>query len=107
VDTGILSQNSDLRLKKNIIPLSNTIKSLQQLNGYTYNWKDEKRDSTQQIGLIAQEVQKVYPQLVKQNADENLSLNYIGLVPVLLEGIKEQQKEIEELKQAVKKLQNK
>jgi Chaperone of endosialidase/Head domain of trimeric autotransporter adhesin len=104
---GSLIQASDARLKKNITPLSGTLSSLQQLNGYTYNWKDEKRDSTLQIGLIAQEVQKIYPQLVKQKADGELSLNYIGLIPVLLEGMKEQQKEIEELKQEMKKLQNK
>lgn len=101
---GPLIQNSDARLKKNIVPLSHALTSIDQLNGYTYNWKDEQRDSTMQIGLIAQELQKVYPQLVKQNSKGDLSVNYIGLIPVLVEGIKQQQREIEELKLEVKKL---
>jgi hypothetical protein len=95
---GALTQNSDARLKKNITPLSNPLGSIQQLNGYTYNWKDESRDSAQQIGLIAQELQKVYPQLVRANSKGELSVNYIGLIPVLLESIKELKKEIDELK---------
>lgn len=95
---GSLFQNSDMNLKKNITPLSNSLSLIQQLHGYTYSWKDEKRDNAQQIGLLAQELQKVYPELVKENADGNLSVNYIGLIPVLLESIKELKKEIEELK---------
>jgi len=101
---GYLTQASDARLKKNIVPLSNSLASIQQLNGYTYKWKDEKRDSTMQIGLLAQEVQKVYPQLVKESGHGDLSVNYIGLIPVLLEGLKEQQKQIEDLKQEIKKM---
>jgi glutathione S-transferase len=80
--------------------------SLQQLNGYTYHWKEQDRDQDQQIGLLAQEVQKVYPQLVKQTSEGYLSINYNGMIPVLLEALKEQceilkeqQKQIDELKQ--------
>jgi len=103
---GPLIQNSDVRLKKNITRLTNPLAAIKQLNGYAYNWKDESRDSAQQLGLIAQELQKVYPQLVKENSKGELSVNYISLIPVLLEGMKEQQKQIEELKLAVKKLMN-
>ena len=102
---GTLTQNSDATLKKNIRPLSNTLNSLQQLNGYTYNWKDNS-NTDEQIGLLAQELQKVYPQLVKEH-DGKLSVNYIGMVPVLLQAIKEQQAEIDELKKLVKQLINK
>ena len=56
-------------------------------------------DTEEQIGLLAQEVQKNYAQLAKQNDKGELSVNYSGLVPVLLEGIKEQQKQMETLKQ--------
>ncbi len=101
---GWLSQTSDARLKKNITPLSNSLASIGLLNGYLYNWRDELRDTSQQIGLLAQEVQKVYPQLVTEKSNGELSLNYIGLIPVLLEGIKEQQKQIEELRTEIKKL---
>jgi len=95
---GALYQNSDAGLKKNISALSNTLVSIQRINGYAYTWKDENRDADQQIGLIAQELQKVYPQLVKQKSDGELSVNYIGLIPVLIECIKELKKEVDELK---------
>jgi Chaperone of endosialidase/Head domain of trimeric autotransporter adhesin len=106
---GTLQQNSDATLKKNIRPLTHTLNNLQLLNGYTYNWKDNNNPD-EQIGLLAQEIQKVYPQLVKEN-NGKLSVNYSGMVPVLLEAIKElnnqnskQQQQIEELKQLVKQL---
>lgn len=92
---GSLSQNSDQRLKKNITPLSNPLPALLQLNGYAYNWKNDSLDQHQQIGVLAQEVQIVYPQLVTGNGDNELNVNYIGLIPVLIEGIKEQQRQIE------------
>jgi hypothetical protein len=98
---GTLTQASDARLKKNIQPLSSTLKNFNQLNGYTYNWINEQKDNEQQIGLLAQEVQKIYPQLVKQNDKGELSVNYTGLVPVLIEAIKDQQKQIDELKKAI------
>lgn len=94
---GVLTQNSDATLKKNIHRLTNPLQLITQLSGYTYNWKDEQLDNTEQIGLLAQEIQKVYPQLVKEN-NGKLSVNYSGMVPVLLEAIKEQQQQIEELK---------
>ena len=104
---GSLTQNSDARLKKNIVPLCNSLHSLLELNGYTYNWIDTQSDSTKQIGLIAQEVQKLYPQLVKENDKGVLSVNYTGLIPVLLEGMKEQQQQIEDLKKLVLQLAEK
>ncbi len=102
---GTLAQNSDATLKKNIRPLENTLSNLHQLNGYAYNWKDNSNPD-EQIGLLAQELQKVYPQLVKEH-DGKLSVNYSGMVPVLLQAIKEQQAEIDELKKLVQQLLNK
>jgi hypothetical protein len=96
---GSLIQASDARLKKNITHLTGVLSSIQRLNGYTYYWNDENKDKEQQIGLLAQEIQKEFPQLVTQTADGSLSVNYIGLIPVLLEGLKEQQRQINELKQ--------
>jgi hypothetical protein len=59
-----------------------------------------------QIGIMAQEVKEVFPQLVKQDEKtQQLSVNYVALIPVLIESIKEQQKQIEELKVLVNQLQ--
>jgi hypothetical protein len=85
---GTLVQASDARLKTNMHHIGNPLQQLQQLNGYTYYWKDNKNPD-EQIGLLAQEIQKVYPQLVKENDKGTLSVNYMGMVPVLLEAIKE------------------
>ncbi|MBL0055224.1 MAG: tail fiber domain-containing protein [Chitinophagaceae bacterium] len=104
---GTLTQASDARLKENIQPLNPALENLLQLSGYSYDWIGENKDKEKQIGLLAQEVQKVYPQLVKQNDRGELSVNYTGLIPVLLEGMKEQQKEINELKEAIRLLMQK
>jgi trimeric autotransporter adhesin len=94
---GTLAQSSDIRLKKNIAPLSLSLEKLTQLNGYTYNWISKDKDPNQQIGLIAQEVQKLYPQLITEikgeNGETTLAVNYTGLIPVMIESIKEQQKQ--------------
>ncbi|HMP21845.1 MAG TPA: tail fiber domain-containing protein [Ferruginibacter sp.] len=98
---GALTQNSDVRLKKNITPLSHTLGAIQQIKGYTYQWKDPTSPD-EQIGLLAQELQKVYPQLVKENANGDLSVNYNGMIPVLLEAIKELQQKVAELEKKIK-----
>lgn len=98
---GSLTQNSDIRLKKNIKPLSNTLNAIQQLKGYSYQWKDPSNPD-EQIGLLAQEIQKVYPQLVKENVNGDLSVNYNGMIPILLEAIKELQQKVTELENKLK-----
>ncbi|HCY90135.1 MAG TPA: hypothetical protein DHV17_07740 [Chitinophagaceae bacterium] len=98
---GTLTQNSDIRLKKNIKPLTHTLAAIQQLKGYSYHWKDPNNPD-EQIGLLAQELQKVYPQLVKENNNGDLSVNYSGLIPVLLEAIKELHQKVAELESKLK-----
>jgi trimeric autotransporter adhesin len=107
---GTLTQLSDTRLKKNIQPLQNVLSNISQLNGYSYYWKDDTKDTQQQIGVLAQEIKKIYPQLVKQDEKGTLSVNYSGLTPILLESIKElnkkvdaQQLQINELKLLIEK----
>ena len=99
--SGTLTQYSDARLKTNIVPIGASLEKLMQLNGYSFNWISQNKDQRQQIGLLAQEVQKLFPQLateIKGDNDENiLGINYIGLIPVLIESIKEQQKQIDAL----------
>jgi Chaperone of endosialidase len=102
---GSLIQNSDARLKTNIIPLNNTLSIINKLSGYKYYWKDAHRDSTEQIGLLAQEIQQVLPQLVKTDDNGILSVNYSGMVPVLLQAIKEQNAKMEQQQAMIEKQQ--
>lgn len=67
---------------------------------------DPLRYTRKRIGFLAQELQAYYPELVREDGDGMLSINYTGLIPVIVEAIKEQDKIINELKQEVKSLQS-
>ena len=99
--SGELTINSDARLKSNIISLGSTLAKLLMIDGKSYTMKSN--ESKSKIGLLAQDVQKVFPELVKttNNKDKTLSVNYQGLIPVLINAIKEQQKQIKELKKLI------
>jgi len=99
--SGELTINSDARLKSNIISLGSTLAKLLMIDGKSYTMKSN--ESKSKIGLLAQDVQKVFPELVKttNNEDKTLSVNYQGLIPVLINAIKEQQKQIKELKKLI------
>ena len=101
--SGDLTINSDMRLKSNIISLSGALAKLLEIDGKTYTMKSNEKDA--KIGLLAQDVQKVLPELVKESDDKQgtLSVNYQGLIPVLINAIKEQQEQIDELKQLLNK----
>jgi len=100
--------SSDKRLKTNIINIQNPIDKIKKLNGISFEWKDrevnEKVMNKTNLGVIAQEVQKVLPEIVKERDDGYLAIKYEQLVPVLIEGIKEQQKQIDELKKKLEEL---
>ena len=72
------------------------------IDGKSYTLKSN--ESVEKIGLLAQEVQKVFPELVKQSGDQEgtLSVNYQGMIAILINAIKEQQKEIDEIKNKLK-----
>jgi len=91
---------SDIRLKENIKPIESALDKVSKLQGVTFNWKksDSILDIKEDIGFIAQDVQKVLPELVKENKDGILSMRHQGIAPILLEAIKELKAEIEELK---------
>lgn len=101
--SGDLTVNSDMRLKANIMSLGSTVAKLMQIDGKSYVMK--KNTEEQKIGLLAQDVQAVFPELVKEanNEQGTLSVNYQGLIPVLINAIKEQQAEIDALKKLIKK----
>ena len=104
------SNMSDIRLKKNIQPLVGSLEKIKQLQGVSFDWKDETKGSS--IGFVAQDFEKVIPELIKETPDINnpeqinKSINYGNVVGLLVEAIKEQQKEIEELKQHSHKPRN-
>jgi hypothetical protein len=86
---------SDINLKTNIKKIVSPLEMLSNLNGYTFNWKKDGKAST---GVMAQEVEKVLPSAVSENNDGDKRVNYNELVGVLIEAVKEQQIQIDALK---------
>ncbi|MHC1703135.1 MAG: tail fiber domain-containing protein [Tenuifilaceae bacterium] len=121
--TGSLTSTSDEKLKKNIQPVLGALKKILSLNGVTYEWKSEdelasllrarhidSKNETKDIpafnfsngvqyGIIAQDLEKIIPELVQTDPDGLKSVDYIKLIPVLIEAIKEQQKQYQLLKE--------
>jgi hypothetical protein len=91
------SSTSDMRLKTNVKTLTNVLDNLSDLRGVTFNWKEGNQD--EQIGFIAQEIEKVYPQVISKNENDHLEVRYTELIPVLLQAIKELKAENDLLKQ--------
>ena len=103
----IAFQSSDKRLKTNIQKIKKPLEKILKLNGMSFEWKrdiNEKVENKTNIGIIAQEVEKVLPEIVKKRDDGYLAVKYEQLVPVLIEGIKEQQEQIDELKKKLEDL---
>ncbi len=86
---GTLTQSSDRRLKRDFAPLASSLEKFSHLNGYHYYWKDKDRDQSLQTGLVAQDVEALFPELVKTDDKGFKSLNYTGLIPHLIESVKE------------------
>mgnify|MGYP003321504555 FL=1 len=101
--SGELTINSDMRLKSNITSLSGALAKLLEIDGKSYTMKSNDKEA--KIGLLAQDVEKVLPELVKEADDKQgtLSVNYQGLIPVLINAIKEQQEQLKEIKENVRK----
>ena len=93
--------SSDERLKDNIELISNPIERVQALKGVTWNWNDnadELQQSLPNVGVIAQDVEKVLPQLVTNRDNGYKGVDYAKLTGLLIEAVKDQQKQIDELK---------
>lgn len=102
--TGNLSYQSDIRLKENITPLSGAIEKVSSLKGIYFNFKGKSSDN-REIGVIAQDVEKVLPELVSTNEQGYKSVDYTKLTPVLIEAVKELKAENELLKQRLDALE--
>ena len=114
---GSLTQNSsDIRLKENIQPITNSLEKVKSLSGFTYNWNKTAQDlgfkggghDELQVGLSAQDVEKIQPEVVKPAPVDNSykTIQYEKLVPLLVEAIKEQQEQIETLQNEVNALKS-
>ena len=89
--SGDVVISSDARLKSNIESLGSTLPKLLQIDGKSYEMKGK-----QKIGVLAQEIQEVFPELVTKDDNEMLAVNYQGLVPVLINALKEQDAKMKE-----------
>ena len=92
-----INSTSDVRLKENIHSIDNALDKVMQINGVEFDWKETKEPS---VGVIAQDIEEIIPEVVKISGDIK-TVNYNGLVGVLIEAIKEQQKQIQELKKQI------
>jgi len=85
--TGDIHVSSDARLKANIVSLGSTLAKLLLIDGKTFTMK---KNGKQKIGVLAQNIQEVFPELVSKDDNKMLAVNYQGLVPVLINALKEQ-----------------
>ncbi|MGB2046245.1 MAG: tail fiber domain-containing protein, partial [Porticoccaceae bacterium] len=104
IQGGTINTPSDINLKKDIVKIDDALDKLHQLNGYNFTFKATDKKSS---GVIAQEVQKVMPQLVHEGADEGtLTVEYGNMVGLLIEAIKEQQTQIDDLKAEIQSMKS-
>jgi hypothetical protein len=100
--------SSDIRFKENITPIENPIQKIRQISGNTYDWKEENKIEHgyegNDVGVIAQEIEAVLPQLVQTRDNGYKAVKYDKLVALLIEGIKEQQIQIDNLTLQVEEL---
>jgi len=101
ISAGRILSPSDIRLKENVSEIKDALEKILKLQGVNFYWKGSGEKS---IGLIAQEVEKIFPEVINTDNSGMKSIDYGRLTAVLIEGIKEQQKEIDSLKQEVEKL---
>jgi len=113
---GDLNSTSDIRYKKNIEPIDNALEKVQSLKGVTFDWDNDAFPETEHTkkpefteratGVIAQDVEKVLPEAVRENSDGFKNVAYGNMVGLLIEAIKEQQTQIDELKAEVAELKS-
>jgi hypothetical protein len=104
IDRADRLPKSDKKLKTNIAPIKNALNKVLQLNGVEFDFisgNDTGYLGVHQIGLIAQDVNKIIPEVVSKNNDGTLGLSYQHLVALLIEAMKEQQEQINDLKRRI------
>lgn len=86
--SGTLNQSSDERLKKDVRTLDDALAKTTKLRGVSYTWKTDVNSEQPQIGVIAQEVEKIYPEFVHTDEEGMKSVNYAQMTAVLIEAVK-------------------
>ncbi|HEQ98293.1 MAG TPA: tail fiber domain-containing protein [candidate division Zixibacteria bacterium] len=109
--TGAITELSSLKYKTNINQMSDALQKVKDLRGVNFSWRaadypEMKFPESQQVGLIAEEVEKIVPELVHSDDNGEMSVDYSKLTAVLIEAIKEQQQQIEVLSKRVEELEN-
>lgn len=94
---------SDRTLKKDLSIIDQPLNKVNQISGYYYYWK-EGEDESRQVGIVAQEVEEILPEIVSTDPEGIKSVDYAKLTPLLIEAIKAQQKEIDELRKMVEEM---
>jgi hypothetical protein len=97
-----INASSDLRLKNVVGPISNALEKVNNINGVEFYWNDSAKSrgitvDSLQLGVIAQEIREIIPGVVSENSDGQLTVNYIQLVPLLIEAVKELSKKVNDL----------
>ena len=107
VDASGFRNGSDLRLKKDIRPLESSLQRMLLLDGVSYSWINDNFPKKRVMGFIAQDLAKVFPEVVDAEDNGYLSVNYSQLIAPLVEALKEEHEHNQNLQNKVEKLQNK
>ena len=104
---GTITASSDIRIKDNIETIQNGLEKVLQLNGVTFTRKDQEDKEKLHVGLIAQEVEKILPEVVSEDGEGMKSVAYGNMVGLLIEAIKEQNEIIKDMKNEIEELKTK
>lgn len=104
---GTITEASDQRLKEDIKPINNSLEKIMLINPVSFKWKDKTKDERTHLGVIAQDIEEIFPELVftEENAEGMKAVDYNGLIAPLIKAVKElkeeKDKEINELKEQI------
>jgi hypothetical protein len=100
--------SSDIRFKNNITPITNALDKLSKIGGYTFEWNEisHKETGKKDIGVVAQEVEEILPEIVQTRSNGYKAVDYQKLTALLIESVKEQQVIINDLKTRIETLEN-
>ncbi len=102
-------QSSDLTFKENVAPIESPLQRLINVNGISFTWKKQGNENRgfpdgKHNGFIAQDIEKIFPEIVREGQDGEKAVAYTELIPILIEAMKEQQKIIEKQQSDMKAL---